>query len=227
MSEAAELSRIGIYGGTFDPIHYGHLRVAEELTGILQLDLLYFLPAGQPRLRNAPVAPGNDRIVMLREAIRGNAGFLLDDREIRRPGETYSVESLYEMQREYGKNKPIAFCFIMGVDTFLKLPDWHRWRELFELCHLIVVGRPGYAPITDQSSLSPELEEICRDRWTVRAEELKNVSSGLIFTAPTTLLDISSTKIRTLIASGQSARYLLPDNVLTYINMHNFYAGGK
>ncbi len=227
MTEAVKFSLVGIYGGTFDPVHYGHLRVAEELTEILQLEHLYFLPAGNPRLRDSPVAIGQHRVSMLCEAIRNNAKFLLDEREMRRSGETYSVESLREIRQEYAKNGEIAFCFILGSDAFVKLSGWYRWRELFELCHFVVVNRPGYALITDPSCLPSELRNICQDRWVSQADALESSSAGLIFVAPTTLLDISSTRIRTLIASGKSTRYLLPDRVLDYIEMNGFYAGGK
>ncbi len=227
MAETARYSLTGIYGGTFDPIHYGHLRVAEELTEILQLSHLSFLPAGQPRLRNTPFVSGEHRVAMLREAIHNNPRFLVDDREIRRSGETYSVESLQEIQQEYKEKGFVALCFITGADAFLKLSHWYCWPDLFELCHLIVVNRPGAVQISNPSSLSGELRDACRDRWTTTTEELKNTPCGLIFTAPTTLLDISSTTIRNIIASGMSARYLLPEPVLNYINEYGFYAGGK
>lgn len=227
MTGTARYSLTGIYGGTFDPIHYGHLRVAEELADILQLSHLSFLPAGQPRLREAPVVTGEHRVAMLRKAIYGNLRFLVDDREIRRSGETYSVESLKEIQQEYKKKGSTALCFVTGADAFLKLPRWYRWHELFELCHLVIVNRPGSVQINNSSNLPDELRNACRDRWTTTVEELKNHSSGLIFTAPTTLLDISSTRIRNIIASGMSAHYLLPETVLNYINEYGFYAGGK
>jgi nicotinate-nucleotide adenylyltransferase len=227
MIEVARFSLIGIYGGTFDPVHFGHLRVAEELVEILQLDRLHFMPASQPRLRNSPVAISRHRVAMLNQAIHDNARFSLDDREIYRPGETYSVESLREIRQENAGNKEITFCFIVGSDAFIKLQEWYCWQELFELCHLVIVNRPGHALITDPYCLPLELRKLCCERWVTHTSELKNLSSGLVFVAPTTLLDISSTKIRTLIASGKSARYLLPGGVLDYIKMHNFYAGGK
>lgn len=231
MAEVTAYSLIGIYGGTFDPVHYGHLRIAEELTGILRLSHLFFLPAGQPRLRDTPIVPGAHRVAMLHEAIRGNAMFSVDDREIKRSGETYSVESLQEIRQEYQAKykagKRIALCFIIGADAFIRLPHWHRWRELFELCHLIIVNRPGSALLNNLSDLPDELKAACQTRQAVTVEELKNLPCGHIFTTPTTLLDISSTKIRSLIASGKSARYLLPEAVLDYIDKHNFYAGEK
>lgn len=231
MAEVTAYSLIGIYGGTFDPVHYGHLRIAEELTGILRLSHLFFLPAGQPRLRDTPIVPGAHRVAMLHEAIRGNAMFSVDDREIKRSGETYSVESLQEIRQEYQAKykagKRIALCFIIGADAFIRLPHWHRWCELFELCHLIIVNRPGSALLNNLSDLPDELKAACQTHQAVTVEELKNLPCGHIFTTPTTLLDISSTKIRSLIASGKSARYLLPEAVLDYIDKHNFYAGEK
>ena len=227
MAEITRYSLTGIYGGTFDPIHYGHLRIAEELADIVELNHLFFLPAGRPRLRNPPFVAGEHRVAMLQEAIRGNTRFSVDDREVRRPGETYSVESLREIRQEYEASESVALCFITGTDAFIKLPYWHRWRELFELCHLIIVNRPGSVPIRYPSDLPDELRGVCQDRWTTMADELKNSPVGLIFTAPTTLLDISSTSIRNIIASGKSARYLLPESVLNYIDKYGFYAGGK
>lgn len=217
---------VGIYGGTFDPVHFGHLRIAEELVEILQLSELRFLPAGRPRLRNEPAASPSHRMVMLQEAICDNERFLLDDREIKRPGESYSVESLRELRDEFlGKNT--AFCFIMGVDAFLKLPHWYHWQELFALSHLVVVNRPGHVSLASQMRLPPELKDVCRDRWTDDVNALRSVHSGLVFTAVTTLLDISATAIRTCIAAGKSARYLLPDNVLNYIGTHHIYREEK
>ncbi|SFL88951.1 nicotinate-nucleotide adenylyltransferase [Nitrosomonas communis] len=215
-------SLIGIYGGTFDPVHFGHLRVAEELIEILQLDEIRFLPAGYPRLRNEPIASQHHRKTMLYEAIRDNKKFFLDDRELRRSGESYSVESLRELRDEF-KGKKAAFCFIIGVDAFLKLPNWHLWRELFELSHLVIVNRPGHISFVNHACLPPKLQDACLDRWTDDVNALKRVSSGFVFTAVTTLLDISSTTIRAYIAAEKSARYLLPDNVLNYIGTHHVY----
>lgn len=231
MTEKTAYSLVGIYGGTFDPVHYGHLRVAEELVGILQLNHLFFLPAGHPRLRNAPSAPGASRVAMLQEAICGNALFSVDGREIRRPGETYSVESLQEIKQEYQikykTDQQVALCFIIGADAFIKLPYWHHWHKLFELCHLVIVNRPGSVSIDNLSGLPDELRTACQTRQTTAVTELKNSPYGRIFAASTTLLDISSTAIRSLIASGKSTRYLLPEAVINYIDKHGFYAGEK
>jgi nicotinate-nucleotide adenylyltransferase len=211
----------GVFGGTFDPIHYGHLRVAEEIAEMLSLQEMRFLPAGRPRLREAPVAPSRDREAMVRIAIGSNPGFILDEREARSPGVSYSVETLRELKWELGGDS--VLCFIVGADAFTRLAQWHKWREIFGLCHLIIVRRPGHAANMNRDNLSPELRETCADRWVASPDDLKTVRSGLIFLAPTTLLDISATAIRTRISSGKSVRYLLPDATRDYIAANYLY----
>lgn len=217
------LPLIGIFGGTFDPIHYGHLRIAEEIAEMAGLKEMRFVPAGIPRLRHAPVASHQHRAAMVRVAIRGNSRFVLDEREIRRPGVSYSVESLREFKQELGEC--VILCFITGADAFMKLAEWHGWRELFGLCHFIIAARPGHALITNRETLPRELKEECAQRWVSGADSLKHASSGLIFIAPTTLLDISSTIIRARIAAGKSIRYLIPDAALDYITANHLYSG--
>jgi len=227
MSNTEAVPLIGIYGGTFDPIHYGHLRVAEEVSDILKLDHLYFLPAGQPRLRNLPLANNQHRGDMLRCAIRGNVRFFLDDRELRRTGESRSVESLREIRNNAEENGKKAICFIVGADAFLRLPQWYCWQDLFELCHVVIINRPGNMLIRHAADLPPVLRRECEDRWTDEAENLQESPSGRIHVAQTTLLAISSTSIRAAIQAGKSVRYLLPDRVISYITRHQIYAGGK
>jgi nicotinate-nucleotide adenylyltransferase len=219
----AEFPLIGIFGGTFDPIHYGHLRVAEEIAEMVSLKEMRFVPAGIPRLRRAPIASHQHRAAMVRVAIRGNSRFILDEREIRRRSVSYSVESLREFKQELGEC--VILCFITGADAFMKLAEWHSWRELFGLCHFIIAARPGHALITNRETLPRELKEECAQRWVSGADSLKRASSGLIFIAPTTLLDISATIIRTRIAAGKSIRYLIPDAALDYIAANHLYSG--
>jgi nicotinate-nucleotide adenylyltransferase len=218
-----EFPLIGIFGGTFDPIHYGHLRVAEEIAEMASLKEMRFVPAGIPRLRRAPIASHQHRAAMVRVAIRGNSRFILDEREIRRRSVSYSVESLREFKQELGEC--VILCFITGADAFMKLAEWHSWRELFGLCHFIIAARPGHALITNRETLPRELKEECAQRWVSGADSLKRASSGLIFIAPTTLLDISATIIRTRIAAGKSIRYLIPDAALDYIAANHLYSG--
>lgn len=211
---------VGVYGGTFDPVHYGHLRIAEELNEMLGFSELYFVPSGSPRLRNEPSASRNHRVAMLAAAIEDNEAFILDKREIEREGESYSVATLREFREEVGSE--CALCFIMGSDVFLNLPKWYCWRELFELCHIIIADRPGYM-FTLNNDMSEELRKTFMSSHVSSIKELKESAHGLIFVAPTTLQDISATTIRESIAAGKSARYLTPDAVLKYIEMNRLY----
>jgi nicotinate-nucleotide adenylyltransferase len=218
-----ESSFIGIFGGTFDPIHYGHLRIAEEIVETINLREMRFVPAGMPRLRSAPVASPQHRAAMVHAAIQNNPRFVLDEREARRPGTSYSVESLRELRQEMGKN--VTLCFIMGADAFMRLSEWHSWRELFRLCHIIIAARPSHALATNHDVLPQELREECAQRWVSSAGGLAGTSNGLIYIAPTTLLDISATAIRTRIGAKSSVRYLLPDAVVDYIETNHLYSG--
>lgn len=214
---------VGIYGGTFDPIHYGHLRVAEELVDTIGFDRFYFVPAGEPRLRGAPGASKHHRASMVALSIRNNPRFSLDDREIKHSGESTSVESLQEYHVEFGGNA--VLCFIMGADTFLKINYWYLWQELFQLCHLVIVDRPGSMRMIDRRDFPQEIQHACASRWTDDPSDLTRQCNGKIFFAQTTLLDISATRIRNLLAADKSIRYLLPDAVLNYIKTHYLYSG--
>ncbi len=215
-------SLIGIYGGTFDPIHYGHLRLAEELNEIIGFSKLYFVPSGSPRLRNAPVASKDHRVAMLSAAIQDNETFMLDKREMSRDGENYSVVTLREFRKEFGGE--YALCFIMGSDAFLNLTKWHCWHEMFELCHVVVADRPGYLPALN-NKMPQELTEALVSRQASSIGDLKESPYGLVFIAPTTLQDISATAIRESIGTDKSVRYLIPDAVLEYIETNRLYSG--
>jgi len=217
---------IGIYGGTFDPIHYGHLRVAEELVDNITFDRFYFVPAGEPRLRDIPFASKLQRAEMVRLAIADHPVFKLDEREIKRQGTSTTVESLREYHTEL-KGQAVALCFVMGADTFAKLHYWYSWYELFELCHLIIVDRPGSLLMKNQHDLPEEIRQVCASRWVTRSDALTSQSSGMIYVAPTTLLDISATKIRERVAAGKSIRYLLPEPVADFIKTNHLYTGAN
>ena len=214
---------VGIYGGTFDPIHYGHLRIAEELLDIIGLERIIFIPSGDPRLRVAPIASRNHRSAMVQLAIQNNHLFLLDEREINRPGISKTVDSLREYQCELGKST--AFCFILGMDAFLKINHWHSWHELFKLCHIIVVGRPGYTLVDKHPGLHVDIKNELISRQVLNINNLRLQFNGFIYIAQTSLLEISASQIRSLITDGKSIRYLLPDNVFDYIKSNNLYTG--
>lgn len=220
-SGQTNISLVGIYGGTFDPVHYGHLRIAEELVESVGFRELYFFPSGSPRLRQAPVATKYHRVAMLRAAVQGNTKFRVDEREIHRSGESRSVVTLRELRYEFAEN--VVLCFLMGMDVFVKLSSWYCWRELFKLCHIVIVDRPGCSSSVNGYGFPEELNHEIRSRQASHASELKNTSSGRVLTVPTTMLDISATIVRDNIANKRSIRYLLPDTVLEYIETNHLY----
>lgn len=214
---------IGIYGGTFDPIHYGHLRIAEELLDIISLQQIIFVPSGAPRLRSAPVASRKHRSAMVRMAIQNNSMFSLDEREINRSGISVTVESLREYQ--YELEKKTALCFILGIDAFININQWHNWHELFNLCHIVIVARPGHASVNEYQNLPAEIRKEFTSRRVLNANDLALQLNGSIYAAQTSLLEISASHIRSLITAGKSIRYLLPDSVADYIKSNYLYTG--
>ena len=217
----SEGALVGIFGGTFDPIHYGHLSIAEEIVKIVGLQKMYFVPAGMPRLRHSPVASPQHRVEIVRLAIQKNPDFVLDEREIYRDGVSYSIDTVREFKQEFGEE--VRLCFILGADAFIKLPEWNNWKELFNLCHFIVSTRPGYSLTLIKELLSKELREECSQRWVSNTETLKKETSGLIFIASTTMLDISATSIRAHIAVGRNVRHLVPSVTVNYISENKLY----
>lgn len=212
------MNPIGIFGGTFDPLHYGHLRTAFELLQALKLTEVRFMPAGNPPHRDQAVASAEVRLRMVKAAIEGQPGFIVDDREIRREGPSYSVDTLVTLRAEHPDR---SLCLIVGMDAFLGLPKWYQWREILQLAHLVVAHRPGWrAP-----SQGP-LGELLVDRGTGRVDDLHEARAGCIYIHAVTQLEISSTELRTLIASGRDPRFLMPDAVRKIILDSQCYATG-
>jgi len=207
---------IGLFGGTFDPIHNGHLRTAFELWQALKLAEVRFLPAGDPPHREKPLAEAELRVRMVRAATLDQSSFIVDDREVRRPGISYSVDTLTDLRREFPDR---ALCLLLGMDAFLGLPNWHRWRELLDLAHIVVAHRPGWKAPT----LGP-LGELMVDRGTGSVRDLHTAPAGRIFVHAVTQLEISSTELRQLIVSGEDPRYLVPDSVRDLIVETRCYA---
>ncbi|MGB8327042.1 MAG: nicotinate-nucleotide adenylyltransferase [Steroidobacteraceae bacterium] len=207
---------IGLFGGTFDPIHCGHLRTAFELWQALKLTEVRFLPTGSPPHREQPLASAELRLSMVRAAIADQPAFVVDDREMRRSGVSYSVDTLGELRAEFPDR---SLCLLLGMDAFLGLPSWHRWRELFDLAHIVVAHRPGWkAP-----AMGP-LGEIMVDRGTGSVRDLHEARSGRVYVRAVTQLEISSTELRQLIVAGQDPRYLVPDPVREMILRTGCYA---
>ena len=207
-------------GGTFDPVHIAHLRLAEELADAIGLSKVRFIPTGAPPHRGTPRVTGARRMEMVRLAIAGNSRFEADDREIRRQGICYTFDTLNELRAELG-DRPL--CLLMGSDAFSALTTWHRWEELFDLAHIVIAHRPGFSLQQLQSSLPGPLRKIYLQRLAASAGILRRDSAGAVFAREIPALDIAATQIRGLLAGGGSARYLVPDAVLDYIETNRLY----
>ncbi len=212
---------IGIFGGTFDPVHYGHLRLAQELAHYLSLKEVCFIPAGHPPHRAQPAVTPAQRLEMVRLAIAANPMFSVDEREVYKQGPCYTVDTLLELRQELGAAQPM--CLLMGADQFIGLTSWHHWQQLFELAHIVVAPRPGFPQASWVGSLPDELQQILAQRQVEKPEAIHETPSGGIFMHAITPLDISATYIRQSLRAGENPRYLLPDGVLDYIQTHQLY----
>lgn len=207
---------IGILGGTFDPIHYGHLRPALDLLEELELAEIRFVPCRIPAHRGTPLISAEQRLALVQLATAGQAGFVSDDRELRREGLSYMVDTLAALRGDFGDETPL--CLIVGADAFRELHTWRRWQELPNLAHIVVMQRPGLL-----KPLAPALDAFTTPRLIHDRFALQRKPAGGILFQTVTQLDISATRIRTLLARGQSPRYLLPEAVLAYIHAQALY----
>ncbi len=210
---------LGLFGGTFDPVHFGHLRLAEEAIGQLELGGVRWIPAGRPAHRGQPQVAPAQRLAMIRLATAGNSRFSVDAAEVEAAAPSYTVPTLERLRRELGPERPLVL--LLGADAFAGLESWHRWRELFALAHVAVSHRPGF-PVA-AAALPPTLAGELAARGQVDSAVLRAAPAGRIVTFAMTQLAISATQIRQLQAAGRSARYLLPDDVLDYIRTHSLY----
>jgi len=206
---------IGILGGTFDPIHCGHLRSALEVQEQLSLRALHLIPCHVPPHRSPPVAAAEHRAAMAARAVAGVPGFVLDRRELRRPGPSYTVVTLEELRSEFGPNTPLLL--LLGRDALAGFARWERWRAIPTLAHLVVLERPGESPTAADL---PVPEGVQR---APTAEALGSAPAGLLWSQPVTQLAISATFIRQQLHAGYSARFLVPDSVYDYIQHKGLY----
>lgn len=205
-----------LYGGTFDPIHFGHLNPVAALAEEIDLTQVVFLPNNVPPHRPQPEANGQQRLEMLNLAIADNPLFALDVRELKRDTPSWTVDTLEAWRAEHG-NQPLAF--IIGQDSLLSLPHWHRWEMLLSLCHLVVLRRCGYPQ---------DLPDARHQRWlennrTTEITALRRTPAGKIYLANTPLWDISATEIRRRLAAGESVDTLIPECVARYIRTQKLY----
>jgi nicotinate-nucleotide adenylyltransferase len=212
------LEPLGLLGGTFDPVHYGHLRLAEEAREALGLAQVLWIPAGQPPHRGAPGASARHRLEMVRRALSDNAAFALDAAEANACAPSYTVTTLERLRAEQGTR---SLVLLLGADAFLGLPGWRRWRDLLDLAHIGVATRPGFA-------LSPEdwpeaLARVCGERLSADSAALRAAPAGRVVGFAMTPLAISASLLRARIAAGASVRYLLPEPVREYILAHDLY----
>ncbi len=216
-------SRLGIFGGTFNPVHYGHLRAAEEVREAFGLERVYLVPSARPPHKGeGGLAPAGHRLDMVRRAVRGNPGLYGCSYECRKPGPSYSIETLSWFHRRH----PAAeLFFIMGWDAWLEIDSWHSCRELFTLANFIVISRSGCQPWLEAGP-----EELfpfaLKDLFCYENRSCYQAGSGkkLYFFA-VSRLDVSASRIRREAAAGRSLRYLLPDSVIGYIDSHQLYRG--
>jgi nicotinate-nucleotide adenylyltransferase len=207
---------VGIFGGTFDPVHHGHLRTAYELRQQLQIERVHFVPASQPPHRPQPEAPVELRLAMLEAALDGEAGFVVDRREIDRDGTSYSIDTVCSLRDEYPDH---VLCLLLGMDAFAGLPEWHRWEELLDIVNIVVARRPG-ASLPGDGQLGYLLETRCivSDAGTAWA------AAGQIVVQEVTQLEIAATDLRRSIRAGIEPRYLVPDSVRDIIRKSGCYA---
>lgn len=206
---------VAVFGGTFDPVHYGHLRAAAEVADQLKVHDFRLMPAGQPPHRHAPVASPEHRLAMLQCAVAGHDDLRVDDREVRRAGPSFMVDTLASVRAEVG-DVPLLLC--VGQDAANHLLSWHQWSRLFDLAHIVVMTRPDSA-----INYPPELAQIMRQRQVERTRDLMGTPAGGVRHIEVTQLAISATDIRQHIQTGRNPRFLLPSSVLNYIVEHQLY----
>ncbi len=201
---------IGIFGGTFDPIHLGHLRTALDVFEALELEELRFIPLGQAVHRDQPLMPASQRLALLRAAIADQPGFVADERELHQERPSYTVDTLEDLRHELGPARPL--CLLLGRDAFNAFHSWHRPERILELAHLVVMDRPGH-DLPDDA----ELQQLMDGRVVNDGAALKECPGGRILFQPVTPLGISSTDIRQRLAEGRPIRWLVPDTVLSLL----------
>ncbi|MBI1175584.1 MAG: nicotinate-nucleotide adenylyltransferase [Sideroxydans sp.] len=214
---------IGILGGTFDPIHNGHLRLAQEALEQCSLDAIRIIPSGTPPHRNGLHANAQQRLAMAKLAVQDNPAFVLDEREIHRAGPCYTVDTLTELRAELGAQRPL--CLLMGGDAFLQLHTWHNWKQLFELAHIAVMQRNGRPLGNAIEQADTSLRDEYRARLAPAPQAVHESPAGSILVLDMPTLEISATAIRNRCAQGGSLRYLVPDAVAHYIQSHHLYTG--
>jgi nicotinate-nucleotide adenylyltransferase len=208
---------IGILGGTFDPIHHGHLRAALEVCEQLNLAHVRLIPSARPPHRNVPHASPQQRLMMLHLAMKNADSFIVDDRELQRDGISYSVDTLLSLRQDFPDNPLFLF---LGTDAFLGIQTWHKWQGLLELAHIVVIRRP------DETLAMPIELNTWYQQHLAMADDTQSLA-GKIWPVTVTQLAISATAIRSAILEGKSPQFLLPDAVLQLIKQLGLYRSNE
>ncbi|MEH6648542.1 MAG: nicotinate-nucleotide adenylyltransferase [Motiliproteus sp.] len=209
---------VAMFGGTFDPIHHAHLRLALELRDRLAFDQVLLLPCALPTHRESPGCSADQRLEMVRLAVGDEPKLQVDDRELLSDEPSYSYHSLLSLRQQLGDD--VSLTMVMGADALLKLDSWYRWQELLELGHILVVSRPGWH-LTGDHPLADWVDQHRVENF----ERIQNSAAGGVYIQQLPGLDISATAIRQLIEGGSSPRYLLPDPVFDWIKQNHLYTG--
>ena len=209
---------VGIFGGTFNPIHFGHLRMAQELASVLAMDEVKFIPSANPPHKDNVMVSAEHRSAMVKLAIADNPLFSLDELELNREGSSYTIDTLVSLRESLGQDT--SLCLMMGSDAFVNLNTWYRWQELLDYAHIVLVQRPSAQP---QEALPTEVEALLRDHYTDQHADLANENSGGIIMQSITGQDISATGVRGMFGRRESVRYLVHDEVGSYIQQHHLY----
>ncbi|MGE8478217.1 MAG: nicotinate-nucleotide adenylyltransferase [Pseudomonas shirazensis] len=219
LNQAPAVRRVGILGGTFDPVHIGHLRSALEVTELMGLDELRLLPNARPPHRDTPQVDAQARLAMVQSAVSGVDCLSVDARELGRDKPSYTIDSLESIRAELGGDDQLFL--VLGWDAFCGLPGWHRWEELLQHCHILVLQRPD-------ADVEPpdELRNLLAARSQSDPTAMSGPAGHISFVWQTPLA-VSATQIRQLLASGKSVRFLVPDAVLAYIEAHDLYRGSN
>ena len=207
---------IALFGGTFNPVHLGHLKIAEEMADLLQVEQMRLLPCSIPPHREAPEVGAKQRLAMLRLALANQSVLMSDDLELNRAGPSYTIDTLKLVREDVGESVPLFLC--LGMDVLSTIDTWQRWQELLNYCHIAVSPRPGWAQ-PEKGNLANWIDRHRLDNLT----EVKKASHGHIYFCDLMMLELSSTAIRENIKRGESISSMTPDAVVDYIKQHQLY----
>ena len=210
------MNAVGVLGGTFDPVHNGHSRIALDIADKCDLDTVLLVPNAQSPLRDEAQATAADRLAMLKSVVDSDSRLQLDDRELQRPPPSFTVDTLQALREGMPTT---ALCFILGMDAFMQFHRWHRWRDILQLAHLVVARRPGNELKISDAGLQALLDECV----TVNVDDLHRQVAGRIFICDVTQVDVSATHVRKNVNKGLSIEGLVAEPVAQYINEHRLY----